>query len=61
MHPHCNGSGKVRGGKGGGTSRGVLCGCRVGWLVGWLALMSWRCLEKVVPYVQKLVLSKVSV
>ena len=30
-------------------------------LVGWLALEGWRCLENVVPYVQKLVLSKVSV
>ena len=32
-------------------------------LVGWLAclLEGWRCLEEVVPYVWKLVLSKVSV
>ena len=44
-----------------GEPVGVLCGCGVGWLVGWLALEGWRCLEKVVPYVQKLVLSKVSV
>ena len=39
----------------------MLFGYRVGWLVGWLVLESWRSLEKVVPYVQKLVLSKVSV
>ena len=45
----------------GRTSRGVLHGCRVGWLVGWLVLKGWRCLEKVIPYVQELVLSKVSV
>ena len=31
------------------------------WLVGWLVLEGWRCLEKAVPHVQKLVLSKVSV
>ena len=49
-------------GRGGGEEPvGGLHGCRVGCLVGWLALKSWRCLEKVVPYVWNLVLSKVSV
>ena len=43
---------------GGGTSRGCYVAVE---LVGWLALKSWRCLEELVPYVQKLVLSNVSV
>ena len=32
-----------------------------GWKAGWLALYCGGCLQKVVPYVQKLVLSQVSV
>ena len=62
MHPHHNVSGRGREGVGKeGEPVGGLCSCGIGWMVGWLALQGWRCLKKVVPYVQKLVLSKVSV
>ena len=52
--PHHNGSGRV--GREGEKVEPVGCYVAVE-LVGWLALEGWRCLEKVVPYVWKLVLS----